>query len=170
MGLLVFISCARLFLRVKGNGLFFGRLLTRPMDRADTPSCWSFGQDHGFSCEIIDPLAMKLPGDVKGARDPRDITFLPNNHVALCAWNGATISDVFGEMFALILVSRLNGATFDDQGVGLKQRHHLVGLSGGERFVKVFRGGGDRRCIGRDWFAAGNAGCEDETPAREQSR
>jgi len=142
--------------------------VTRPMNGADTPSRRGFCQDHGFGSEIIDRLVMKLPGDVKGARDPRDITFLPDNNVALCARHGASISDVFGEMFALILVARLDGATLDNQGVGLKQRHHLIGLARGQRFVEVLRRDSDRRRISRDWFGEGKTGRDNKARARKE--
>ena len=72
-------------------------------------------------------------------------------------------------MFTLIFVAGLDCATLDNQGVGREQRHHLVGLSVGERPVKLSCCGSDRGRVGCGWFAAGNASYEDERCAREEN-
>ena len=81
------------------------------MNGANPPSSRGSCQDHGFSREIIDRFVVKLSGHVKGARDPGGIAFLPDDDVALCARHSACIGDVLRQMFTLIFIAGLNGAT-----------------------------------------------------------
>ena len=123
------------------------------MNRMDPPSCRDFFQDHGFSREIIDRPIVEFSGQVKSARDPGDIPFLPDDNIAPCARHGARVGDVFRQMFALIFVARLHGTAFDNQGVRRQQRHHSIGLTSGKRSMKIFRRGSDRGRINRSRFA-----------------